>query len=100
MPAVPTGGGTTMRARSLFRSGTALMGAAAALLTLGSGAAAQMNNHAPGEQDMTERCREPEHREFDFWLGTWDVLNAEGDVVGHNEIQRVARGCALLEDWR
>ncbi len=46
-------------------------------------------------------CVAPEHRQFDFWLGEWDVIggpNAE-TVVGRNTIVRVASGCALREHW-
>ncbi|MFW6202651.1 MAG: hypothetical protein ACOC8B_08730, partial [Gemmatimonadota bacterium] len=49
---------------------------------------------------IAERCAGPEHRQFDFWIGEWEVRNEEGDLLGHNEIRRVARGCGLLENWR
>jgi len=43
-----------------------------------------------------------ESRAFDFWIGEWDVTPA-GDgkqpIVGHSVIQRIAGGCALLENW-
>ena len=45
-------------------------------------------------------CEEGEEfRQFDFWLGVWDVFNAEGRRVGRNEIIRLPGGCALLESW-
>jgi len=39
-------------------------------------------------------------REFDFWVGQWTVY-ATGTkfVVGHSVIQRIAGGCAILENW-
>lgn len=52
------------------------------------------------EESTAERCHGDRHREFDFWLGGWEVRNAAGDLVGHNEISRVARGCGLLERWQ
>lgn len=52
------------------------------------------------ETQLAERCTAAELRQFDFWLGEWDVRNAEGELLGSNEITRVARGCALLENWR
>lgn len=45
-------------------------------------------------------CAGSESTQFDFWVGSWEVRNANGDLVGHNEIERVAGGCALLERWR
>jgi hypothetical protein len=52
------------------------------------------------EAQTAERCTAAEWRQFDFWLGDWEVRNGEGDVLGSNEITRVARGCGLLENWR
>lgn len=43
-------------------------------------------------------CTEAEFRQFDFWIGSWEVT-AQGRVVGHNEIAPFAGGCALLENW-
>lgn len=40
-----------------------------------------------------------ESRQFDFWLGEWDVFNPQGTKVGASAIQRVANGCGVLENW-
>ena len=39
-------------------------------------------------------------REFDFWVGDWDV-NVRGtrQLAGHSLIQIVSGGCAILENW-
>jgi hypothetical protein len=55
---------------------------------------------AAGAEDFSTRCRGDEYRQFDFWIGSWQVQNANGDLVGHNDIRRAAGGCALLESWR
>jgi hypothetical protein len=46
-------------------------------------------------------CDAPEHRQFDFWLGEWEVWGGpeQDRVVGRNTIARVATGCALREHW-
>lgn len=42
----------------------------------------------------------PQAREFDFWIGEWDVYPAGAkNIVGHSLIQMVSSGCALLENW-
>jgi hypothetical protein len=41
---------------------------------------------------------DPRYRAFDFWAGDWDVY-AGPQLVGGNHIDRIARGCALLENW-
>jgi hypothetical protein len=50
--------------------------------------------------EIAERCRGPEHRQFDFWLGAWEVRDSVGALLGQNDITRVSAGCALHEDWR
>lgn len=38
-------------------------------------------------------------RQFDFWLGEWDVHVAGGALAGHNLITSEQRGCYLNESW-
>ena len=45
-------------------------------------------------------CTAPEHRQVDFWIGDWSVALPDGTPAGSNRIERVAGGCALLENWR
>lgn len=73
---------------------------AIAVLLFTRAAAAQEDAAPPSNEPTAERCRSPEHRQFDFWIGTWEVRDTAGQVTGHNEIRRVAGGCALYEDWR
>jgi hypothetical protein len=40
-----------------------------------------------------------QHRQFDFWVGTWSVADASGKDQGENEIRKVQNGCALEEQW-
>ncbi len=44
-------------------------------------------------------CTSPLHRQFDFWVGTWDVVGAAGQFAGTNRIELVDGGCALFESW-
>jgi hypothetical protein len=44
-------------------------------------------------------CSAPEHRQFDFWIGQWDVT-ANGQAAGTNAIRPVHDGCALHESWQ
>lgn len=40
----------------------------------------------------------PESRQFDFWLGEWDVTNAAGKLAGTSKIESIA-AAGLLESW-
>ncbi len=44
-------------------------------------------------------CTAPKYRHFDFWIGEWDVMGADGTFAGTNRITAVDGGCALLENW-
>lgn len=41
----------------------------------------------------------PKAREFDFWIGEWDVFAPGQNRAGSSVIQKVSNGCALLENW-
>lgn len=60
-------------------------------------------------QHRADWCPEPEARQFDFWLGEWDVQNhnrppnsdnwfATGQAT--NRVYTVLGGCAVVEHWR
>lgn len=45
-------------------------------------------------------CTRAEHRQFDFWLGEWDVTLPNGRAAGTNRIQSIDAGCGLREEWK
>lgn len=45
------------------------------------------------------RCEAPEHRQFDFWLGEWNV-SSNGQPAGTNSIRATMGGCVLQENWQ
>ena len=38
-------------------------------------------------------------REFDFWVGNWEVHVGNGTFAGRNTIESTQRGCVLIENW-
>src|SRR5690606_24732559 len=44
-------------------------------------------------------CASEAYRAFDFWLGTWDVVNPAGAVVGRNVITAGNGGCTINESY-
>ena len=49
--------------------------------------------------DSLRPCSGPEYRQFDFWLGEWDVFNPAGQKIGHNSITSTNDGCVVYENW-
>lgn len=39
-----------------------------------------------------------EARQFDFWIGEWDV-SASGAPAGRSRVERILHGCVLQENW-
>jgi len=42
----------------------------------------------------------PATRDFDFWVGTWEVRLADGTLAGRNAITKEDGGCTILERWQ
>lgn len=55
---------------------------------------------APAAAQTTQVCRTPQHRQFDFWVGTWDVSPTGQDkVVARSLIENLYDGCVIRENW-
>lgn len=50
--------------------------------------------------DSLRPCAAAEYRQFDFWLGEWDVFSPAGQKLGRNAITSTNDGCVVFEDWR
>ena len=49
-------------------------------------------------------CTPAEYRQFDFWIGEWDVVNQQPPAgrtppVSKSRISRILNGCAVLEEY-
>jgi hypothetical protein len=44
-------------------------------------------------------CREPEFRQFDFWVGHWTVEDVLNHTPGESVIEAVYGGCGIRENW-
>lgn len=62
-------------------------------LLAGSGAVAQ-------SAAKPAACQSVEARQFDFWLGRWEVFTPDGKKAGDNVIEAIDGGCALIERWQ
>lgn len=84
---------------------SALLGAAlGAAVALPLAAQQAPTPAAPPGPPPTPCLTSPVHRQFDFWVGDWDVHPwaapaATGPQLGRNRISVIEQGCALLEEW-
>jgi hypothetical protein len=47
-------------------------------------------------------CDQPEYRQFDFWLGEWEVTPvgaAPNAPRPQSRIEKILNGCVILENW-
>ncbi len=45
-------------------------------------------------------CRDAaESRQFDFWIGEWNVETAQGQPAGTSSIQLILGSCVIFENW-
>ena len=74
---------------------------AVAILGLSIAAPAAAQQPAPAAAKPTAApCSAPEHRQFDFWVGRWDVYPTGKDkLVAHSLIESVYGGCGVRENW-
>ena len=45
-------------------------------------------------------CCNETHKQFDFWVGEWIVLDSLGNQVGENQISKIEENCIVLEHWK
>lgn len=55
---------------------------------------------APAPTPAPPACGTPQHRQFDFWVGYWDVYPTGTDrLIARSLIERRYGGCAIRENW-
>ena len=70
------------------------------LAVLAADARGQPTQEPPAAAPAPAPCSAPEHRQFDFWAGNWEVVDPTGKVAGRNVIEPILGGCVLREHWK
>jgi hypothetical protein len=65
---------------------------------VGAGTLALLTGSVAADEKPKPGCNDPEARQFDFWIGHWNVTEKDKQA-GMNTIERILDGCALLENW-
>jgi hypothetical protein len=52
---------------------------------------------------QSDSCTAPEHRQFDFWIGDWEVFDlssgSKGQLAGTNRVVKLLKDCVIQEHW-
>lgn len=44
-------------------------------------------------------CSDSLHRQFDFWVGDWEVYGKNGQKAGESQVSIILDSCIILEEW-
>jgi hypothetical protein len=70
-------------------------------LTVGDGEMLRRASDAPAKPASASKpCTSAEYRQFDFWVGDWEVTTSNGKLAGGNRITPILGGCAIREEWK
>jgi hypothetical protein len=59
-----------------------------------------MPNDGLAQRTQAQSCTAPEYRQFDFWLGDWDVFDVgSADSTAHVRVDSILDGCVLREHY-
>jgi tetratricopeptide (TPR) repeat protein len=51
-------------------------------------------------KDVLTPCeKDPINRQFDFWVGDWEVFDTRGTRTGTSHVERSLDGCLIIENW-
>ncbi|MGV3527661.1 MAG: hypothetical protein ACO1OO_02110 [Flavisolibacter sp.] len=53
----------------------------------------------PAQAPASPCSSDPVYRQFDFWIGEWDVYNLKGMKSGESKISLILDSCIILEEW-
>ena len=59
----------------------------------------QGNVAADAQRPPEKPCSGPEYRQFDFWLGNWEVRDKKGVLEGTNRVT-LENNCVVQEEWK
>jgi hypothetical protein len=53
------------------------------------------------QQTLKSPCTtNPVYRQFDFWIGEWEVYQKNGKKAGDSRIDLILDSCIILENWK
>ena len=52
------------------------------------------------QAQKTPCTSDPVYRQFDFWIGSWEVYAKSGKKAGDSKIELILDSCIILENWK
>ncbi|HMF08075.1 MAG TPA: hypothetical protein VKJ00_02995 [Thermoanaerobaculia bacterium] len=86
--------------RLLFLSLAAVVVFTAAATPVSAQKSRKKADPPPAITPESKPCASDSYRQFDFWLGDWDVVAKDGKPAGTNHVVSLFGGCGLQENWQ
>lgn len=51
------------------------------------------------QQNPKPCYKQQAYRQFDFWIGEWEVRDENGQILGSSKVELILDGCVLFENW-
>lgn len=51
------------------------------------------------QSNSKKPCSSKEYKQFDFWVGNWNVYNAKDQLIGTNKVIKMPNACVIQENW-
>jgi len=51
------------------------------------------------QQNPKPCYRQSEYRQFDFWIGEWEIRDENGQILGSSKVELILDGCVIFENW-
>ena len=80
---------------------TTRIAAVSILLAFATGAAARIDGVPKAATVKSTPCAAPNYRQFDFWIGDWDVFDSDNLAikVARVRVESILNGCVLRETY-
>ena len=52
-----------------------------------------------GQNKKKIPCATEAYKQFDFWVGNWNVYDTKNNLIGHNKVLKMDNACAIQENW-
>ena len=70
-----------------------------AVIVLGLTIFAFLGTETYSQEKSKTSCDTAAYKQFDFWVGNWNVYDTENNLIGKNKVIKMNNACAIQENW-
>jgi len=58
-----------------------------------------LGTETQAQKKSKKPCTSAAYKQFDFWIGNWNVYDAKNNLIGKNNVVKMKNACAIQENW-